>query len=131
MPEENPWTMPDVDLGELVLFTRRPGNPDWILARVRKVTPRAVDIMIEGSRNVFRGVRHRDDPYIKENPLCLEDSGIFVVSPSMVKLRKSLHAQEAQQAYLEKLAMEVEALRQKVDALSGQARQASKKTPGR
>jgi len=115
MSENGQWTMPEVELGELVLFTRRPNNPDWVLGRCRKVTPKAINVTIEGTPNLFRGVRHQDDPEIKENPLVIEGSGVFVQAPTTIRLNKALATQDAQQAFLERLALEVEQLRQKVE----------------
>lgn len=83
-----PWAFPIVEQGDVVLFARDLSDRKQTPAIVMAVYHNCLDVLLVGNSTAGRNqVRHRDDPFIKDRPDLIEDSGVFVLSPPTLRLR--------------------------------------------
>ena len=82
------WTMPVVEPGDIVLFSRDLSDRSTRPAIVRYVYERVIEIVLVGGGNYgLNQVRHRDDPFLVNRPDLIADSGVFVVAPCILRMR--------------------------------------------
>lgn len=89
MSESEPFVFPELHQGDVVLFSRSPEVEPTTMAMVAKVCSNNLHVLViyaSGSMRMFIGVRHRNDPWVKDHPDALEDGGVFVEGPQMVRL---------------------------------------------
>jgi hypothetical protein len=86
---EESWHMPDVRVGEFVIFRHTPEAPDLGRAIVLRVSPSSVDVVwLRDERLVPReGLRHVDDPLWKETERPVGQTGCWLLAPETVEAR--------------------------------------------
>ncbi len=97
---EEPWVMPKVEVGQIVLWAFNQVGTTPSPAVVMSVGRETVNLCVHTMQvkdHIFKtGARHKDDPWLRKNSQ--HDGGVWMKAPIQIRIEQMLAAFEAKQA---------------------------------
>lgn len=87
------WTPPEVVIGETVLVYLNKSDPSPQLARVSRIKPRTIDVIMDGARPIpIPEIYHKDDLKTEMRPEVMQAAGgrTWGQSPWSIMVRKAV-----------------------------------------